>query len=195
MRRLREWGFRNALDDRETVPDTRTGPSKERERITPYARNGACSCGYRLPALRFELVTILSPDGCVPVDRHNGDKECLTFTDARSQVVSGWLHVGRRVEPYWRYSWVFPSLSVTGVLSGIVSSLTATLRVDETGAWRRSVSRVTASRYGRAFSSSMVGSSVETCSSSSRSFLWTSRSLLRAYRAQVVEVLRRGQVW
>lgn len=80
-------------------------------------------------------------------------------------------------------------MSVYGVDSGRMSSLTATRKVEVTGGCKRSVSRTTESRYGRALSSSMEGLSLETVCNSDRSFFWTSGQPQRAYRAQVVAVL------
>lgn len=71
----------NSLDDREAVPYASTRATEEGEGVAPHTWNGAGPCRYRLPALRFELVTILSPYAVVPVDRHDGDEQCLAFTD------------------------------------------------------------------------------------------------------------------
>lgn len=87
---------------------------------------------------------------------------------------------------------IFPLLSWTGVLRGRISSCTATRLVAGTGAWMRSVSRTTASRYGSALSSSIVGLSVPTARSSSRSFVCALSFCVSAKSAQVVAVLLAG---
>ena len=82
-----------------------------------------------------------------------------------------------------------PLRSVTGVPRGSMLSSTATRTVLGTGACKRRVSRKTMSRYGRALSSSIVGLSVSTVRSSSRSLAWTLRSCVSAKRAHVVPEL------
>ena len=85
--------------------------------------------------------------------------------------------------------WTLPFLSTNGVPSGTISSFTATLIVAGTGACIRNVSRITESRYGREFTSSMVGLSDWIVKSSSRNLVWTSGWIERAYSAHVVALL------
>ena len=84
-----------------------------------------------------------------------------------------------------------PYLSLIGSLRGKISSWVATRIVDATGGCTRRVSRTTASRYGRALSSSIVGLSVPTERSSFRSLSCASRFWVNAKSAQVVAVLFR----
>ena len=72
---------------------------------------------------------------------------------------------------------------------GKILSWVATRIVEGTGAWIRRVSRTTASRYGRALSSSMVGLSVPTVRSSFRSLVCASTFWVNAKSAQVVAEL------
>ena len=82
-----------------------------------------------------------------------------------------------------------PFRSTYGALTGSTSSAIATRFESVRGAYRRSVSRTTLSRYSSAFSSSVVGVSVGRENSSSRSLRWMEVSRVMAYRSQVVDVL------
>lgn len=108
--------------------------------------------------------------------RGGGVSQCLTV-----QKLTGWTHTIA--------SWLFPFLSVYGLLRGTTSSLSATRIVAGTGACRRRVSRTTASRYGRSFSSSMVGLSVDTAITSVLSLSCTSLLWVSANSAHVVATL------
>ena len=119
----------------------------------------------------LELVRIRSPQPGRHIDRLDGDGDRVTFADS-VQKGTRWARVrighGRT---YLIESWTIPFSSLYGFSTGNTSFFVATRVMFGMGECTRRVSRMTASKYGSAMSSSIDGVSVSTERSSSRSLV------------------------
>lgn len=169
------------------MPDTDSGSFSHRSGLNRQCENQD-NCVGDLSYI-LELKRILAPKSLVSIQGEYGNKYGILVGNSGISRVALVKELTRRRTTCLIVVWTWPFRSVNGISSGMKSSLVATRTVMGTGACKRSVSRATASRYGSAINSSIVGEDVSTVNSSSRSFFCTCGAWVRAYKHHVVAEL------